>query len=439
MENELHLIAAALLNKGIVLEFKDNSIFNILYNELVSDSDSPDAENEQLDTIGLTTDLIINEVNSIKNKYLPIVNTYADVVETKIREKSVTSSLAKYDICQLEIPDIAHELVDVTKQMVNVNLPDSGLEMPSLQPDDIRELVKFKSSEANMLLEEIMFKYNDDKLNTIWNKYITNISSFNMNIPELSNVINIDDLILVYIIVEKLLANKYDGVIASDEKYKQTLNIYSKYLEFILVNSNKTLISYSESDRLIARANNNTVYVVKSVYDKYLNSGGTPEAVLGVMFVKDMDFKYNNLNSFLANIEMFNTAYKQAEKIEAIRLNNVNIVNTKLAYESGIREVMATLDIDTTTGDFYASKDDLPSVVRDFVDNIPANELSNVYDMCMRIVRSLVVNNNVFYTFTKNMLNYQQTQHELSAKEIATLATLDIIIDYHLAQVKTTK
>lgn len=441
MDNEIQLIAAALLNKGVTVEFKDNSVFNIPRDEPRDEDtelDTDIAVDDKLDTVGLTTDLIINEITTIKNKYLPIVDKYTDVVETMIREKTVTSSLAKYDICQVEMSNIAHELVDLSKSVISVNLPDDGLEMPNIQPDEIRELLKFKSSEANMLLEDLLFKYNDDKLSDLWNKYLTNISSANQNIPELTKVINIDDLVLTYIIVEKLLIDKYAGVVASDLKYKQVLNVYSKHLEFILINSNRTLESFISGDRLIAGTFNNKVYVIKSVYDKYLASNGTPEAILGVLFIKDIDFKDNILGSFLANINKFTSAYDQAAKIDAVRLNTVNIANTKYAYETGIRETLFSLDIDTSGSDFYSSKEDTPAIVRDFVENVPANELSNTYDMCMRIVRSLVVNSNIFYNFTKNMLNYQQSSDKLTPNEIATLATLDIIVDYHLAQIKTT-
>jgi len=431
MEDFIKLMSEALASNKKKLSFKHTSVFTAL---------TVGAESNQQIIASQIATGTINSVNIIKNKIVPYVKDYKKLVTAKIDSIKPVSILDSYKVVEFKTPGVIKELINesvIVPTTEPIELPITTLVIPA--PEDITNYIKFNSGITNTYLKEHVAKFTNDELVGIWNTYLGNVSSSNNTLMNLNlrPIDNVDKIIVLLAMVNTIKTEKQPGVRLSDGNYMQVMSILDNYLGNLLASLDNDIELRSKYDKLVLGYDKTTLIVNGLIYDNYLENG-TVEGLLGYLVSGDVS-KNVTTAELLANQDDYLKTWNNAIAREQYRLLSAAPNNYKLAYELALGELYANMSEDALNNLVAVSEVDAKSLAIKMMENITVNsssdKLTDVDYITRLIMGDIVFNGTLLKEYLYSIVQNHKTTPSLGMEELATMATIELIITYLMEQV----
>lgn len=425
MNNALELIAQELTNRNLFLNVYDKSIFKAM------DQNSNDTN--------IICKSLANKINNelilVKNKLRPFMNEIAKDIETKLNETDVESEINKYSIVTVSIPAIVEELELLgllKKSREPLSIGTSTVSLPTPAKENIRGYFVHSNSSANISVEKILANYTDDQLLTLWDKYLSNISSTNENIKSLG--FKVVDRIEEFLLLQTLLSNVIKENNEDTTKVEMLQLLQNEVSNFLSI-AKENILTNREAGKLIMKLEGTVAHVDNELYNKFITEGNTPEIILGYIVKGDSDLSASLYNNIIANkdeyLKLWNSKVQMASFSEAN--NNMkryrtvyDIILTNL-YKDGIPNDLLELAVDN----YADAKARLDQVLATYT-----TEQILDYNLVARdIVGEVIFPETNFSHFARSITSFSKLNPNITPQDAATVASLDFIIDFLLQQV----
>ena len=423
------LLTEQITSKGLLLNIKNNTVFAALE---VNNS----TENFQEIARALSSK-INNELILVKNKLRPLMNDVAELITSKLAEVNGTNK-NEYDIVVFDTPSVVEELF--SSNMVLERRDPNHISNPIAIPTPEDEITKYfthSTVQLDVHLKPLRDAYGEEGLIALWDKYLNNISETNVNI----NTLGVDphaklnDLILLMIAVGNITEEKPAGVGLSDDKYRVAISeFYGELSNFIAIAMDK-INTLRAARQLVIEIKDNVAVVDGVLYQEFLNNGGSPDAILGLVTTSDREFKDFNMGSIVEKLEEYTQAWVNHVKITSFQQIDQEIARRKALYSIILRTVYEEIlpdDLKEILGnDHSAAHDELQKLIeegsKDYILDTDAIA-RDIIGICM-------FPNTNFSHFANGITEYVKVNPSFTPSDAATFASIDFIIDYMLEQV----
>lgn len=435
MNESLKILASDLAEKNKVVSFKDNSLFDAIefggYNEKLT------SELANKIALGVKNDLML-----IKGKMLPLMTEYSNYLSDKIANAKEASEISLYKVHEQNIPDVIKEMQDkniINPKRATAELPVSNVSVPVPSEDVIMDMFKHSITSINTYAASVVSTYTKEEVSKLWEKYLTNISRSNSAIDMMSfNSTSFRDLVMLFLVLSNLKQDRIAGVKASEDVYKEVVSkFYSEVLNTIAVKIEKYNTDIRTKKLVTDIKDKYTIVVNASVYDDFLDAGGQPEVLFGLLLNRP-----ENVSGFLRkNIEVKQDEYLAAwnKKVKTVRMNSKysELKKYEAVYSISLSHLFKELipgDLEKIANtDIIAAENGLKEKLK----SEPINEVMDVDYMAREILAHLVFPQTNFHRFTDYMMEYTKLDSKLTPQEAASFASIDMIMDYLLQQVNT--
>jgi len=435
MKESLKIMATDLADKNKVVSFKQNSLFDAL---------EFDRGNEKL-LSELSKKISIsvqNDLGLIKGKIIPLMQEYVAYLNDRVLNSKETSETSLFNVIENNIPDVVKEMQD--KNIINPKravseLPVSQVNIPVPSKDVIRSVFKHKINSIAVYGNKIVSSYDDEALATLWEKYFSNISKSNASIDDLYySSTGFNELVMVFLALSNLREERVAGVRVNESIYKEVVNkFYSEVLNYIAIRIEKYSNEVKTNKLVNSFKNQYTVVVNADVYDVFLNNGGSPEVLFGLLLNKP-----NNVTGLiLKNIELRKDEYLSTwnKKVKVTRMNSKfgELKKYQAIYSISLRHLFDELLPDDLKELVSSDINQAETILADILKKEPIDEVMDTQYMAKEILEHILFPETNFKRFTSYMLEYQKLDNTITPKDAASFASLDMIMDYLLQQVNS--
>ena len=435
MKESLKIMATDLADKNKVVSFKQNSLFDAL---------EFDRGNEKL-LSELSKKISIsvqNDLGLIKGKIIPLMQEYVAYLNDRVLNAKETSETSLFNVIENNIPDVVKEMQD--KNIINPKravseLPVSQVNIPVPSKDVIRSVFKHKINSIAVYGNKIVSSYDDEALATLWEKYFSNISKSNAAIDNLYySSTGFNELVMVFLALSNLREERVAGVRVNESIYKEVVNkFYSEVLNYIAIRIEKYSNEVKTNKLVNSFKNQYTVVVNADVYDVFLNNGGSPEVLFGLLLNKP-----NNVTGLiLKNIELRKDEYLSTwnKKVKVTRMNSKfgELKKYQAIYSISLRHLFDELLPDDLKELVSSDINQAETILADILKKEPIDEVMDTQYMAKEILEHILFPETNFKRFTSYMLEYQKLDNTITPKDAASFASLDMIMDYLLQQVNS--
>jgi len=427
----IQLLANTLANRGKRVAFRQNSIFNMWNGN----------SNDRSAVVASISTMIGNEVNIYRNQYIPFMQEYEELVSQTIASKLGNVDLSEYKVVSIGVPTYINLLIDGNRISTSANkrsLDVSPLTIPFPGMSIANDYLVDKIPSKQMALDEILGDYDDAAIQDLWEKYLLNISPANdaWNKLSSSSPILMNEATLLYHIVTKLKEVRPDNVRASEIVYLNAIRNMEAKLVGDIAGMYKNISSYKKFNRLVIVVKDTTIYVVEDLYKTFL-ANNTVEVLLGLIIVNgSASIKNYYIDDIEINKDDYVVAWNKTVKLKTIAVRNNDVAAYRLGYIIALEKLYQDLTPEmqeSLSMDLNSAK----TIITDYLKKSNMAEISEVKKISQSIITELLLGDTNFGIFVKNMISYAKLDESTTPKEAASLATLDLIVDYLTEQITT--
>lgn len=434
MVNDIvQLLAKDLSSKNMLVKNKPGSIFNIV----------EQAPNEIGNLAKLISTKVNNELILVKNKLIPFMNDLVKAVQDKANEFTDENELSKYKIVEVNYPIVIDELetlgeLGVLRTPLVINIPEAGL--PTPDKTVIASYFKHPNVSINAYTQELIEKYGPDGLSNLWDKYLVNISSENVNVSSLG--LNVLDKINDYILLLTVCGNLFNEHKESgNSNLLNALTTLKTEVGNYLLIARKQVRDNQNAGRVILHIQDTTAYVDQEVYKKFIESGKSPEVVLGYI----LKGKYDPIET------LFNNLSANAEEYQKMWISKVNLSTYaesakaynkyKVLYELVVMDLYKVDEqgnnkIPLDLQEFATENNNVKPLLDKLLNDLNSAQILDINLTCRHIVGDVIFPTTNFTHFANSIVEYGKLNTTLTPQDAATYASIEFILDFLLAQVE---
>jgi len=305
-----------------------------------------------------------------------------------------------------------------------------------LPEDEIMGLLKVPNTILNSYLQDIVVKYTKDEIKAIADKYLLNISNTNETIDMMNIRVNSnsDEIIMMFAIADNLLSNQPSSVRLSTGKYKSILSVLVSELLNTMAILDNNITTGAALKRLVLSIKDPYTIVVNGIlYEEFLKENSS-EVILG-MLVSGVDtLNESRIDNIIINKDKYQNAWNSAIKLAIVTASRNKNKSYKIAYELGIRELVSHIP-DTLNDVLYTNSRTCSDDIIKLLNDTDRSDITNVEKIAREVVGLILFPTTNFYKFTGYMLDYRKDNPSITPEEAATLAGIDMVVDYVLQQV----
>lgn len=427
-KNRIELIAQQITANGKVLTVPANSIL------------LPERENMGSLAQGIS-ETVGNEINYINSVVKPAVGEYMKKVASKVEAFTSKSSLSKYRVAVMDIPEFINigmerGIYEITSNQI---MPTNAIHLPMPTPAFIRgSYIRSDIGAMDVAIKAYGGFITDDVLKSVWEKYIMNISNMNgaygnLGYEEANGVPGLE-LFVLSIILPNLKENPPEGVRASLVNYNNALNGLIS-----LVNTKiKTFIRNYERmvdiGTLIVRSRDDVTTVVKEHYNKFLNDGGIPDVIMGYVMKTGLSGSsaYDKVIAMAKeSLETWELAVKRS--VIADKLDRAGQYQT--AYALSLSEMMHDYFDKQTLSDIESRVLGYEETIKSILETVgDSGMLYDIPKFSEYVIAKWLfchTNAHVFFSYMRDAVSIGEN---ITPNEAASYATFRLITDYVASQ-----
>jgi len=435
---DLKLIADQLTENGYLVNIKPNSVFAA---EVISDAAGKES-NEIIKQIALR---LRNELMLYKTKINPLLQDYTSRIIEDMSKLRDTSEVSKFNIKEIKVSGFIYNLKDdryLDDRRTNGMLPNTDLYFQLPTPELLREyFVPKLSGSLKARAAEVLSKYDDVALTTLWNRYLTNISSNNDLLTNLfsKSSISFDELSVIYMALSYLAENKPNYNTMSDAGYKEVMDKAKRAILGAIGNGLAMYDNYLTTKLLVVNIEDNyTIYVHPEVYNDFLKLGGKPELIFGYTYSTRGELsKY--VNGMLEKMDEYLKLWTDKVELSRLAAINSNIRSHRSVHSLYVEKFFTDILPADLQQYVTVTKADARGAVDTLIANTKDSDILDIDNMCRKIFGLIYFANTNYYKFTEYMLEQLKINQGISLNKAASYASLDLIIDYLGTQIEITR
>lgn len=396
---------------------------------------------EGLDT--KIANVLSNELNNIRNNILPLIKEYGKFVNESIASRLNSNPLKDVNIYTVELPLVIGEMI--SRNIINVNgdktrrINDKSLVLTRPDVSKIKEYLTYGSGQMESLVRGFISNISDNELVRIWDTYLLNISSMNNNFITMGTKVNSGiyglDLFVMSILVKNLVKVVPETVRVPISTYNDAIVSLDAVLDNKVAMYIKAMEANTNIGKVILKGENlNEVIVIKDNYNKFLNNGGSPEAIYGAILDKVSSLDINNLTK---DKDMYTNKWDTYLKNESIKAKLGTLEQHRIAYRLGVTELFNNFmddDLKSTIPDEIVNN--INEVTIAFLNSKKPEKLFDVNDIVEDFITEVLFGHTNAEEFIKYMKHYSRLNPNITAKEAATYASADLVTDYLLTMIE---
>lgn len=424
-------LAEQITARGQLLHNANNSIFNLL-----------EADNSSENISSLCSALackVNNELILIKNKLRPLMNEIQAHMDNKLSEISSPSPITEYTVKIFEPNNMLDELV-ATKVVLVKRDPKfltKILSVPVPVDDDtLLSFLKHHNAAISVYIDGIKERIGTNGIIDIWERYFTNISESNPNIASMgiNTIAKLDELCIVYAITNNLVDERPAGVGGSEESYKEAMSeFYAEVCNFLAI-TNEHINIVREGRQLIIAINGKEAFVDGILYKEYIEGGGSPDAILGLLVSENRDLAHLLLPNIKENEQTYIEAWANFVKVTSYAQLDAEVNRHKVLYSIILRDVYNQLIPEDLKELICMDYEEAEVVFKDIVHNYSKDELLDTSLVALDIVGRVVFCKTNFYKFAKHLMEYVKLNPNFTPADGATFAAIEFIVEFMLDQ-----
>lgn len=310
--------------------------------------------------------------------------------------------------------------------------------------EDYRELFVTGDIEIDELTDSMLKSKDDKELKEFWDKYMLNISLENSSLNALYTLHfrKLDDLILLYLALRKILNGGVQFVNSIDSFEKNKVNLsdmintmVTKYNTFINFNKDIKLVIDFKVDEY-----DTDIYLSESEYSNYLELGGDIDAIIGftIKAFKNKSLPFTSKEPVIEDMENLSKYYTEKIRIDKLYDHNRNLTMVTKLWVTYITRIL--FELDKVKGRLiklnpYSVED----AIRAYIDNIPQDVIMDTNRVIMDIMYIIDGNVAKFISDMNSISNMDTSNKDNLVKEASFYATINRLTNLLLKDVEAKK
>lgn len=438
MKDFLKFLANDLAGKGKYIKSSPNSLFTGL--DIASNG-------QDLLTLFVTkiSDKVAKEINFIRNTVKPM---YADVLKYIDENASKFSKPTLAD--KMSIVEFnGSSFIEEAKKAATVRSPRKpsitapGLEIKATlpeEPGEISRLFTYDDSALQVLAEPALKRLGAKGIESIYTN-LTNGDYFQTPNSFLSRLVNdplnnLDSITAAFILAINLQKNpKPVYIIAEETPYKKLMTWLAEELSNIVAVANKEIADLKSSKIVVLGVQNNTVSVSKPNYEKYLETGGTPESVLGYALLSDEQRPRSSsyLEPLMAKKLENEARWNKLVELEKLEQSQVDIARYRAMYSAACAYALQNIIPAKVLEQSGVTSAQIADQFMEYVNGLPTIKLVEKERVIAKFVGDFIFRDPSFAIITRSMIAYGKLT-DLPPENTIKYAALEYIMDYLLDQ-----
>lgn len=432
------ILGNAVANKNILLQPKHNSVISD-----VTMSEYPDGEGRYLTEAGRSVGTAIGrhvalEVNTIREVVLPVYRDIVNKTNEILTNLPSGNKLTKLQVNVVQIPDIVDELyargLVVTTELRRREIPNYVVKH-SLS-SDIKRLATYNSPVLDNLLRPLLGEYTESEFAERWGSLLENLNRDNPVLVKMlySGADVIGDVIITHAILSNLTNEqplKYNG---DPTNYKLFLR---SIIDELASQINRLVVKYTgdvKLGKLINYSTSEEISINHEVFQEALKHT-TMDAIMGFMLTDDITVSGSRyLKQFLSRSSDYEKIYTDAYAVEELKEEYNKVPHIQRAVKLAVKEVLATVD-DTFKELMPKCEDELEKLSR----GVRPPSTTNIEFGVLYVMGDILEDSIFFYSYMFKLLALSKDHSTLDKDTIATMAAIEVCVDYILRQVDEVK
>jgi len=444
--SDLVRLSTPVFNVKIESEQDINNIGIMVEQDTKGTLENPSEHSLESDAyIGDIAKLVTSHVSFAKNKVKPLVMQLADSIINYLQENNVKEPSEKFLIEILDIPELIKDesfLDSITYYSGKTILrPDLAFKLDNKTNDELLSLIAIGHSRTDQLLAAWVSKLPEDFLSKVWGSFFSNSGSANFVTYDEIERINVYEktnyVLAIYLLARKLFDQVDDSAKEINlSVYKNTAAQIRDYAGSILADCVKKLALYNKTKLLVVSLDSQkyTAKVNGDVYRPWLEAGGSPEVILGLIVsgnqISSQTLIDEKANDFLSQWNSYVSFFKTSESNKAFSYYKdfvANVFNDSLKEQEEIEAEYITKNPNLIAN--------VKKLANQEIELLKPSDMQLGYDVALKLVAKC----RFYYTSSYLILNDINSAHNsnpnIDVREAALLAVINYIADYLSAQV----
>lgn len=400
------------------------------------------------ESISLIAKSVGNHISVAKNVVVPIIAEYAKILHTAMdvlyQGKNANTA---FTIELMEIPEplTDNKCLDLFS-IYDKKFPLEPGKLIKLAPKtdaDLLDLLQIGSNKTNELIIQWYNRIGSEFFNKVWvcyfddstigNQHFGEYDKWRNDVLSFNNYDKLDIGLAIYLFASKLYSHVEDNLTGiSLTTYQDAMSRTRDFGGTIVSNSLRTIKLIEKNGTFVMDLDhtNKKCYVVRTLYHEWLNKGGKPEAILG-MLVSD-DYSYRTVTAVNDNMQLlidkwnsFSTYYHASE-------NNNRFSYFKDACVLCFNQMLENLteleqDYVAKHPSYYIS---LNTYLTEELSQLKPSDMLDLY----AVGQKLICNARFYYTNAGKILDSiveaGKAQPGINPREAALIATINYVAEY---------
>lgn len=434
-------------NESFLETFAELFTFNTCYEK----SSYPAAVSTLVDQI---SPLVTAHISHARNVVVPLVTSLAESYLSYLESAKIKDPSSMFDICKIKLPTILTDENFISElgyaRSWSKGTPSTYLRLDSKVNEDILELCMTGTNRFDEQIKSWLASKDPNWLEQVW----YSVFGKNEYLPSGSMVISyytLEDIsytphecaemcLAVYLIARKLQINIPEGVGMSLGKFDTLITTIKDFAAGNLSQHLKKIAQANTTNNLIVQYNeaNYRLYVNDDLYGGWLDKGGSPEVLLGmvctgnvVKTIPEIDEKAEQFKKAWDNFVALHQAKEVNNRHIYARKALISLFNEQLTVaipeEKDVRQKESNF-CDTRVKKAY-----------ECINAMTVGELDDVYAASLCLVAGIRFDYTSAYYILKDIDTVCKANPNIDVREAANLATINYLGDYLADQIAIKK
>lgn len=379
--------------------------------------------------VAFATTVVIPAVHELHNKIKETMNIDERCGVRSYSIEMVTGSPL------FDVPAITSKLEEFANLRPAENQP-LVLDYPSLTDDELLALLKIGAEAYDTAIDQFVANEGIELVRDVWNTVFSNQNSQFRTYDDYraDRVKGQSRNFATYLFATRLLIGGENmpmgtGVNGlSGAKYTLALKNLQEVSGGALYIAMESRNNQTKIGKLIEKIDNQTVYVNKAVYDRFMDEGGDVETILGAAVSGD---KKTYLEDIVANTEKYKQAWAYQVTLAKQNAESGMLLSVRRAISDYLRQYVKTSDDEVVRANVRTILDN----VDDFCSHVYNPELKDVDILAMKAVCLTLFNHTDAIEILRGVNEAMVMNEDISKEDALNLAVLNYVACWFADQI----
>lgn len=384
---------------------------------------------------------VTTHISYAKNTVLPLVLQYQNQVQEVM--ETPDSLVNKFNVIVTDLPEVMQDYnfrAEVEKLSAGGGLePEKQVTIPCEGPSFVCKYLQTGAASTDKQIALWCTSLGDERLVKLWDFFYG--KGQGSIIAKMNNKDDgVEYALFAFLTARRLYDDVPDGVAMTLVEYRRYILQYTECAAQALRNAYGREDALDKSGIVVSTYNkfNYDVRVNGKTYREYLKQGGKNEVIFGSMYA---GATAQTINDLLGKTDEYYQLYSRQEAI----ISATRRLQTASVFKGALKTIFNKLLSDVSTEEaqahttFGLTTAVIATRVQDVIESLSTDELKDVNAACLKVMCRARFEYTDAEKFFTSMNEAQQANPSLDAREVAHIATIELITDYVSDQIIATR